>query len=158
MKIRKATLDDAQEISKLRQETLEKVNIKEYTKEQIKALVNKNNIEKIKEKIGKREVFVGAEEDKIIGCVSFHVSDNKNIISGLYVRHDMQGKGIGEQLMKFIENHAVDRSVKNLILYSTINAEKFYKKIGYEVIKKSPGKVGDVDFIVIEMGKELNKG
>ena len=55
-------------------------------------------------------------------------------ILGLAVESSFQGKGIGQNLMKFIEEIALKNNVKYIRLNSAsyrIGAHRFYESIGY---------------------------
>ena len=50
-------------------------------------------------------------------------------------RHERQG--IGRQLMTAMENHARDNGRQQIVLDAREHATPFYKKLGYQIIKKS---------------------
>ncbi|KZE63391.1 hypothetical protein AWM68_15360 [Fictibacillus phosphorivorans] len=47
-------------------------------------------------------------------------------------------KGLGEKLMKAMEETALKRSFSSTILYAQTQAEDFYKKLGYNTTSKEP--------------------
>jgi predicted GNAT family N-acyltransferase len=47
-------------------------------------------------------------------------------------------KGLGEKLMKAMEQSAMDQSYTSLILYAQTQAEDFYKKLGYSTTSTEP--------------------
>ena len=151
MKIRKATPKDAKEISQLIRSTIEKVNIKDYTKRQVTALVKKNNVEHVLKKIKEREIFCLTDKGKILGSIS--LAENK--IGGLFVRYDCLRKGIGEKLLNFIENYAKHKRIKELKLFSTKTAYKFYLGHGYKFKKRCFMLIGGQKLYALEMRKRL---
>lgn len=64
-------------------------------------------------------------------------NEDEGQIRSMAVRADMQGKGLGSQIIKYIEQKAKEKKLKQLILDSRINAVKFYEKHGYEVVGDS---------------------
>ncbi len=56
-------------------------------------------------------------------------------IGGLFIKSSEIGKGIGTQLMDFIENYALSKRLKQVRLYSTKFAFNFYKNRGYKLVK-----------------------
>ncbi len=135
MKIRKARPEDARKISILRRKTLRKINSKSYPKKIVEILIQKNSGKDIKEKIQKREMFCAIENGRITGTIDLE----GNKIGGLYVHPNFIGKGIGKNLLESIENYARKKGIKKLMLYSTLNAENFYKKYGYKLKKNEIG-------------------
>lgn len=135
MKIRKATKEDARKISILRRKTLRKINSKSYPKKIVDILIQKNSGKDIKEKMQKRKMFCAIENEKIIGTIDLE----GNKIGGLYVHPDFTGRGIGKKLLEYIENYTRKEGIKKLMLYSTLNAENFYKKYGYKLKKDEIG-------------------
>jgi N-acetylglutamate synthase-like GNAT family acetyltransferase len=150
MKIRRAKPEDAEEIWKLRTETFEKINGKDNTKEQVKAFNAKNTLQKIIEKMKKREMF--CLEDKIILGVVDLEGDR---IGGLFVRYNYVKNGFGKRLLEFIEDYARKKGIKKVRLSSTKTAEGFYLKFGYNPIKKINWEINGVKFENLEMEKKL---
>jgi N-acetylglutamate synthase-like GNAT family acetyltransferase len=152
MKIRRVKEKDAEEIYQLRKNTFEKINARDYNSKQIKTLVNSNSSKLIIRKMKEREMFCLEDKGKILGVIDLE----KNKIGGLFIREDLIGKGYGKKLMKFIENYAQKKGIKKVILYSTIYAENFYKKLDYVLIeKKHKYKIGNISFSNIKLEKKL---
>lgn len=151
MKIRKAKPEDARKISILRRKTLRKINSNKYPLKIIDILIRKNSGKEVKEKMRKSDLFCAIENEKIIGTID--LEDNK--IGGLYIHPDFIGKGIGNGLLEYIENHARKKGIKKLMLYSTLNAENFYRKQGYKLIKNETGWKDIYPVRVPVMGKKL---
>ena len=107
MKIRKAKPEDAEEIYKLRIETIEKINRKDYIKEEIEGFKRLYSKKVIIEKIKSTEMFCIIENNKIIGTI--YLQGNK--IGGFFIRSDYTGKGIGSILLKFIEEYAKNKGI-----------------------------------------------
>jgi len=150
MKIRKAKLEDAIEIYELRSETIKKIN-KDYSKKQVDTYVKKHSKEIILKNIKLRDTFCLVDNDKILGVVDL-VNDR---IGGLFVRHDLVGKGQGRKLMDFIEDFAKKKEVKEVWLYSTPYAEEFYKKMGYKAVERGTWILEGVKFPEVRMEKKL---
>ena len=64
-------------------------------------------------------------------------SDEEGQIRSMAVRGDLQGKGLGSEIMKYIEQKASDKKLKHIILDARENAVSFYKKHGYQIIGDS---------------------
>ncbi len=156
MKIRKAKPSDAKEISRLRIKTLTEVNIRTnpdyYSKKQVKDLIEQNTPKRISKKMKERDMFCITDKSKILGVIDL----KKNEIGGLFVRGDYIKQGIGRKLIKFIEDYAKKKGIKKTVLYSSIYAENFYKRLGYKLIhKKRVDKKNEGGYIEIKMEKKL---
>jgi N-acetylglutamate synthase-like GNAT family acetyltransferase len=53
------------------------------------------------------------------------------------VRDDQQGKGVGKELMKYLEEKARAKGAKKVMLQARENAVQFYLSIGYVMVEKS---------------------
>ena len=71
-----------------------------------------------------------------------------------YLKPSYIGKGIGKELIEFIEKEAKKNKIKELKLYPTKFAISFYKKRGYKITKRFIG-TENGGFPVIEMKKRL---
>ena len=63
----------------------------------------------------------------------------------LAVKKKVQKQGVGKKLMTYIENHAKEQGFRKVCLYTgqeMIDAQNFYKKIGYYKVNEFPGYYG----------------
>ncbi len=132
MKIRKARLKDAEEISILRKNTFKEINSRDYPKEHILIFNKKNTVKKILKKIKENDMFCIVNKGKIQGTVYL----KGDLIGGLYVRHDYIRKKIGSRLLRFIEDYARKKGIKKVKLYSTKYGYPFYSKNNYNLVRK----------------------
>jgi len=58
-------------------------------------------------------------------------------IRSMAVRTDMQNKGLGSDIISFIEKKAKEKNLEYITLDARINAVKFYEKHGYVVAGES---------------------
>ena len=61
-------------------------------------------------------------------------SDSECEINKLYVSPSMSGKGVGSELLRHLEETARMNGRESAWLKSSLNAEGFYKKMGYSVV------------------------
>lgn len=132
MKIRKFQNKDARKLSYLIRRALNEVNIKDYPKRVIVYLSKQNTPSKLIEKSKRRDIYVIADGDTILGTASL---ENNNVFS-VFVNLTYHGKGIGQRLMEHIERVAKNRGIDRLKLPSSLTAVDFYRKLGYKKIKK----------------------
>jgi putative acetyltransferase len=153
MKIRKAKIPDSKSICELFQDTLEKINIADYSQKEIDAWKIADTPEKVKERIRdkKRYMCIAENNNEIIGIGTL----KGNIITAVYVKSDRVGKGVGSSILKRLENVARKGGYTELSLDSSLTAVKFYKNHGYEKVRNSVHQVGDVELSCVIMKKNL---
>jgi N-acetylglutamate synthase-like GNAT family acetyltransferase len=79
------------------------------------------------------------EEDGIpigVGRVHFNSEDEAQIRS-MAVEEEWRGKGIGAIVLKALEQIAIEKGAKKIILHARDHAVKFYEKNGYTIVKPS---------------------
>lgn len=106
--------------------------------------VTAENISPYYERVSKDEnykTFVAVLENKVVGFVTtvqalaigFEVGYLK--INGLAVQKNLQNKGIGTKLLKYVEKYAIEKELSSLILnsgFKRTDAHAFYENCGYE--------------------------
>ncbi|MDP2946647.1 MAG: GNAT family N-acetyltransferase [Nanoarchaeota archaeon] len=150
-KIRLSTKEDAKTISQLICKTLEKVNKKDYTSEQINILKIRNFPDKIQEKISEGIFYCITLEDKIVGTICLKNDEIKK----LYIDTNYLRKGLGYKLLKYIELVAKRKGLKKISLNSTLTAVSFYSKNKYKKISEKKFEIDGVFVPFIKMEKEL---
>ncbi len=153
MKIRKARISDAQFISQLIQDTLEKINIADYSPQEIEAWKGADTPEKAQERIQdkNRYVCVAVEKNEIVGVGSLKGDE----ITAIYVKSSYVGKGVGSLLLHHIEKIAKQQGNTELSMDSSLTAVKFYEKHGYEKDRNSCHQADDVKLNCVVMKKKL---
>jgi len=135
IKIRKAQLSDLSQIRQLFFDTITKVNVKDYTPEQIKVWSSGvGNIERWEKKFSEQLFIVATDNETLLGFTSLL---QNYYIDHLYVSHLHMGKGIASQLIDYIENIALQSSVLKLRSDVSITALPFFEKRGYIIVKRN---------------------
>lgn len=88
-------------------------------------------------------IFVAEINNQVVGWVHVHVYrlliDAPEIeIGGIVVDKRFRGKGVGAQLIKAAEDWASEQGYSSVYLRSNVirdDAFKFYKRLGYELVK-----------------------
>jgi len=100
------------------------------------------------------QFHIGAfRDEKLVGCMVLTPREERKIqVRQVAVLEELQGSGIGKELMLFAEEYIKENRYSLIILQARTVVEGFYKKLGYE-------RVGDV-FIAkniphVKMQKEL---
>ncbi|MGF7050713.1 GNAT superfamily N-acetyltransferase [Paenibacillus sp. DS2015] len=90
------------------------------------------------------KTFVAVINNKVVGMIglniimSYESDDVVTHILALVTKTDFQGRGIGRDLMKFVEDWALSNGSHTLYLTSGIKDERkraheFYKQLGFEI-------------------------
>ncbi len=83
--------------------------------------------------------FTAIQDSEVCGigyCKPEKLTDRTFNLLAIGVQNDLQGKGIGKMMMKFIENHLRENGNRVLIIDTSSTPEydltrEFYQKIGY---------------------------
>ena len=89
--------------------------------------------------------FVALQDDKVIGCAVLVPSKENKMLAQLIqmaVAPDVQGKGIGQLLLKEIITFAKSKSLKEIHCHSRQYAVDFYKKVGFTTYGEAFKEVG----------------
>ncbi len=133
--IRKFTREDAQEVSELVALTLRTSNIKDYPAERIEADILIFNGQYLINRMSWTNGYVYCEDEKIVGCGfigSYWDKKDEACLFTFFVHPDFQGKGIGRQLIKAVENDEYFLRSKRIEIPASITACQFYRKLGYD--------------------------
>lgn len=134
MIIRKFKGQDAEEACKLICSTFMKCNSRDFTKKGIENFLKHETPEKVNKRSKNRITLVAVIGKKIVGIIE---AKNENRISRFFVDNSFQKRGIGTKLFKTMEKICKQRKSKVIKIYSSLDAVKFYEKMGY----KKTGKV-----------------
>ena len=74
------------------------------------------------------------------GVVGF-LALEKHIIQALYIKKDFQGFGFGQAAIKFAQKQF--KELRLWVFQSNIGAQKFYQRLGFQVVEKSDGEDND---------------
>ncbi|MCP3394111.1 GNAT family N-acetyltransferase [Bradyrhizobium sp. CCGB12] len=142
--IRSALENDADEISAVILRALRETNAKDYTDEIIERVERSFSPDAVRELIGKRTVFVATVGGRVVGTASL----DGGVVRTVFVAPDVQTRGIGKLLMAEIERTARERSVPSLTVPSSVTAEAFYARLGFNLVRDSY--YGDERTIIME--------
>jgi len=107
------------------------------------------NIDSLEKQLLKGDIFILVEENqKFIGFASYELNcenSNKTKIQKLYVLPEIQGKGIGRQVINYIKDKSV--LANNSALFLNVNkfnkTKDFYQKYGFQIIKEEIIDIGN---------------
>lgn len=153
MMIRRANISDSTFICELFQNTVEKINIADYSQAEINAWKKTDTPEKVKERIQDKDRYVCVAEDngETVGMGTL----KRDRITAVFVKSDRGGEGIGSSILAHLETVARKQGCTELSLNSSLTAVMFYKKHGYKKVRDSIHQAGDVTLNCVVMKKTL---
>jgi N-acetylglutamate synthase-like GNAT family acetyltransferase len=84
-------------------------------------------------------------EGEIVGCGRIHFNSiDEAQIRYMAVENELQGRGIGKLILNELEQKALEKGAKKIILNARENAVKFYDKNGYKIVKESHTLFGEI--------------
>ncbi len=135
MIIRRFCETDAQEVSDLIIETLRVSNSKDYTKEEIEAIVSRQQPSDISKRASWTHFYIAEIEGKIVGCGAigpYWERKDESCFFSIFVLPKMQGKGIGRRIVRTLEWDEYYLRAKRIEIPASITALKFYTGLGYQ--------------------------
>lgn len=132
--VRKAKIEDAEELATLFFETVHAINKKDYTEEQIQAWAPQvwtaeGTAERLKDHI----TWVAVANDRIVGFVELKTS---GYIDCFYCHKDFQRRGIGSLLFNSVEAAADKKRMQTLFADVSITAVPFFTHLGFEIMEE----------------------
>jgi len=94
---------------------------------------------------GKSIHIIAIIEGEIVGCGRIHFNSiDEAQIRYMAVENELQGRGIGKLILNELEQKALEKGAKKIILNARENAVKFYDKNGYKIVKESHTLFGEI--------------
>lgn len=158
--IRLATVRDIDLISKLANQIWPDAFASILRPKQIRNLVQRiYNPESLKNEIENLDhvFWIISFDSEAVGFASAYTDKQTIWLKKLYIRPDVQGKGLGSALIKTIVSYFP--GFKNISLFvnrDNISAQEFYKRKGFLITDEQAVKMGDFDFIDLVMSKTLH--
>lgn len=101
--------------------------------------------------ISQHQFLISEIDEEPVGFASYSKIDEPSTykLQKLYVRTDIQGKGLGKTLLEYVEEAVKEAGAKNLHLNVNRHnkARFFYEKMGYKVIKEEDVDIGNGYFM-----------
>ena len=154
MNIRPYHSDDCQAILSLFYETVHKINRRDYTREQIEAWTNNNNIDPIAWNLSliHHKTLVAEMDNTIVGFGEL----NGNFLDRLYVHAEYQRRGIATAIMDRLERYAAEQNYTTIVTHASITAYPFFRDRNYQLLKEQQVERHGVFLKNIMMQKELD--
>ncbi|SMB95633.1 GCN5-related N-acetyltransferase [Hymenobacter roseosalivarius DSM 11622] len=83
-------------------------------------------------------IMAVADDGMVIGVARLHPSEKNQVqVRAVAVHPDWHGRGVGLQLMTYLEETAAAQGFTECILHARESAVAFYRKLGYTVVAPS---------------------
>ncbi len=130
--IRPAREADAEAISRVIVQTLRLSNAADYPPQVIERVAANFDAAGVRGLLESRQVFVALDDERVVATASL-ASD---VVRSVFVLPEMQGRGVGKALMRYIEGVARAAGVQLLRVPASLTAVPFYAALGYTVIRE----------------------
>jgi UPF0176 protein len=146
--------DECRCIAQLFHDTVRKVNIRDYSAEQVQAWAPENLYFRDWVKIcSNRFTYIAKEAEEIIGFAELEANGH---IGCFYCHKDYQRRGVGTRLYQTIEAKAVELEINRIYTEASITARAFFRSRGFAVVKEQQVAVRGAKFTNFVMEKNLN--
>lgn len=154
MEIRKYQTKDLEEIVQLFYETIQTVNRKDYSREQVEVWSNRcENLRENKKFFEELYTIVAVEGERIIGYGNI---DATGYLDHLFVHKDFQNQGVATAICDELEAYVRKIGIVKLSVHASITAKPFFEGRGYAVEEEQQVELGGVKLTNYVMGKFID--
>jgi N-acetylglutamate synthase-like GNAT family acetyltransferase len=153
MLIREFDISDTEEIMQFFYDTVHRINIRDYSSEQVDAWAPKDmDYAQWSDRLQSRMTYVAEEEGKVIGFAELEKTGH---IGCFYCHADYQSMGVGTQLLNQIQLKAKKLGLQKLLTEASITARLFFERRGFRVITPQEVERRGMKFINYVMEKDI---
>ena len=153
MEIRKATTTDIDAIAILYRDTINAINAKDYSKEQIQVWASTySNQHAWAKRMEEQQFYVAIIKDIIVGFASI---DNNSYLDLLYVHKDFQRQGIASSLLEVTEKAAKEMGFKEITVQASVTAVPFFLARSFVETHKKEKLVDGILFVNLFLSKRI---
>ncbi len=110
-------------------------NISSHTQEDISQWQSEVNIEDTKKQLNYTTWVALEKNDDIVGFAQYSLPDGE--LYQIQIDPNIQRSGYGRELYEYIEEDFRKNDIKEMELYSVLNAIEFYKRLGFRKKRKA---------------------
>lgn len=152
-KLYHAKVEDVQEITDLFYNTIQFVNIHDYTQEQVDDWSYWHSaMDKWKHGILHQYFIKATDRDQIVGFGSLR---EDGYVDYLFSHKDHQHRGVGSSILEKLEKHAKAQDNESIFTDASITAKKFFEKHGYVTESEQLKKSHYLELVNYRMRKDL---
>lgn len=128
LKIEKAKYEDAPVALEIRSAAILSQCASHYPPDMLKTWANVEPSDEFADSVEKN-FYIAKYDNQIVGTGMIDIETGR--IDAIFVHPDHIRKGIGKDIIKFLENLALIHGLKMVTLQSTLNAAEFYRACGF---------------------------
>lgn len=153
--VREYKTEDAPYLVKIYYNTIHKINIRDYTEEQVNVWAPETSLEVNgwTEKFERIKPFVAVIDNVIVGFAEF---ESNGHIDCFYCHHEWIGYGIGSALMNAIDTKAKQQKIERIYVEVSITARSFFEKHGFKLKEEQKVFLKGIGLTNFKMEKILN--
>jgi putative acetyltransferase len=152
--IRQATSNDLGEVAQLFRETIEVVNAKDYSPEQINVWkIGASKKERWLNKFSEQYFLVAEIDNKLAGFGSI---THDGYLDFMYVSKNHQSIGIATEIYNELEKFAQANQLDKISSDVSITAKPFFEKKGFEMIREQQVDINGIKLTNYKMQKNLS--
>ncbi|MDE5896411.1 MAG: GNAT family N-acetyltransferase, partial [Clostridia bacterium] len=136
--IKKARLDQTDEIHEIVSKTIKEIYSKYYSDEVVDYFLELHNRDNILNDISKNNTYVIGCGAAVLGTGTI----NRNAVSKVYIAPNNQHEGVGTKLMDYLEREII-KNYSHVIIAASLPAAEFYRKRGYEFLRQAEHSVAN---------------
>lgn len=146
----------AKDLSEIILSNMYTINIKDHGKEVIDKISKHFTEDEIKKNFPKRtKCLVALENNKVVGTASINkYKDDKTgpqyMLQTVFVKMENQHQGIGNKLIKSIEQEVQNIDCKELIILASVYACEFYRKFGFDYLDGKKIQNEEKEYILVK--------
>ncbi len=96
-------------------------------------------------------ILVAHEAEKVVGCIMLQHKDEEIIkFRQMAVAEELQGKGIGNEIMIAAEALSKEKGYTKVALHARETAARFYSKLGYSITSPLFTEVGIPHYVMVK--------
>ncbi len=153
MTIRQAVPTDLQGITRLFHASVNKVNSKDYSQEQVDAWASAAlDLEYWQNKLETLHFWVAENDGELLGFVSLA---EEGYLDHIFVHDQHQNEGIATELLAHLEHAAKERNIPRVFADVSITAKPFFEKRDFILVKENRKEFKGVVFVNFTMEKFL---
>lgn len=153
MELRRYRPDDLEEITELFYETVNHVNSRDYSPEQVRVWSGRRDVLRARSDFFLSLDTLVAVQDGVI--VGYGNVDKTGYLDHLFVHKDFQRKGIATALCEVLERYGRAAGNSEITVHASVTAKPFFESRGYQVTAQQQVELDGVRFTNFSMKKAL---
>ena len=151
-RLRAGRPEDAPALVALKRDTIQRVNSRDYSPEQIAAwLPGEDAVAAMPARLAGRHVVVAEDGGMILG---FGDLGDDGLIDQFFVAADAQGRGVGRAILTALLAEADRRGLPSVHSHVSVTARPFFQRLGFRVEAQQTVTVRGVNLTNFRMSRE----